>query len=591
MHLAVRQRLAGARGGVQVIKEVVLRRFKRFEEERFDLSGHVILAGPNNCGKTTVLQALAAWALALRYWRTQQEQKSVAEKKPPTDFFYKPGGHYAWAPISRPAFSAVPLRSFEMLWKDRRYEDTVEIEVTGKDGWTITAEFKADTGEQIFVRPKKHIGSAEVLLNLNLDVVYVATVGGLSTRELKLDPDAIETLLGEQKPGEVIRNLLLQASKGSSWERLAGAVRRLFGVELLVPQSLGGQIICEYRLPNGGASFDLLNSGSGMQQVVMLLACLFWRKGAVLLVDEPDAHLHVFLQDSILYELNKAAAETNSQLVIATHSEVIFNSAEPTQICVMMGRPRRLSSAEDVKKLEQAVAVLQQSDIVAALATPGIMYLEGYTDLNLIREWARILKHPLADYLSRTPFWRAKQPPGRPDAAEVPVSDHFSALKLVDTDITGVWLIDADGKAKIGLSAQPERHKLNRVAWQRYETESYLLHPGSLARFIDKQTGKGGVDAVRKFLTAQFDAFAGASLGQQIADAFMANPTQPSQLVQNYLANTKARTTIIGGILQEGGVHGLNYTEFHQIAAQMLPDEIHPEVKEKLDFIQRAFGL
>jgi len=575
-----------------MIKEVVLRRFKRFEQETFDLSGHVILAGPNNCGKTSVLQAIASWALALRYWRSQQEQKSVAEKKSPKDFFYQPGGYYTWVPISRPAFAAVPLRSFDMLWKDRNYRDTVEIEVTGKDGWRIAAEFKADSSEQIYVRPRKDPGIADPLLKLNLDVVYIATVGGLSTRELKLDPDAIETLLGEQKPGEVIRNLLLQASKAATWERIMGAVQRLFGVELLVPQSLGGQIVCEYRRAEGQPSFDLLNSGSGMQQVVMLLACLYWRKGAVVLVDEPDAHLHVFLQDSILYELNKAAAETNSQLVIATHSEVIFNSAEPTQICVMMGKPRRLSSAEDVKKLQQAVAVLQQSDIVAALATPGILYLEGYTDLNLLREWARILKHPLSEYLSRTPFWRAKQPPGRPDAAEVPVRTHFDALKLVDAQMTGVWLVDADGKAQnVQLSAQPEREKLNRVAWQRYESESYLVHPAALARFIDQKGAGGGQEAVRRFLADQFNAYLGPTIGAQVANDFVASPLQPPQAVARYLAETKARTTIVGGVLQAGGIHGMDYTRFSEIAAIMEPEEIHPEVKEKLDFIQQAFGL
>jgi ABC-type taurine transport system ATPase subunit len=106
-----------------MIKELVLRRFKRFQDERFDVSGHVILAGPNNCGKTTVLQAVAAWALALRYWRTQQEQKSVAEKRSPKDFFYQPGGYYTWVPISRPAFAAVPLRSFDMLWNGGNRSD------------------------------------------------------------------------------------------------------------------------------------------------------------------------------------------------------------------------------------------------------------------------------------------------------------------------------------------------------------------------------------------------------------------------------------------------------------------------------------
>jgi len=560
-----------------MIKEVVLRRFKRFQQETFDLSGHVILAGPNNCGKTTVLQAIAAWALALKTWKHLND-------------YQRHGGSYTKAPIARQAFSAVPLRSFDLLWKDRQYGGDIEIEVLTEKNERVTMEFVSNSTEQIFVRPKNNVGPSS-LLGLELEVVYVATVGGLSVEEPVYQPDYIETLLGRQKPGDVIRNLLLQASKGAAWESLSKSVTRLFGVELLVPQTPGGQIVCEYRQGSAGPNFDLLSAGSGFQQVLLLLASLFTRKGSVVLVDEPDAHLHVFLQDSIFAELNKAAAETNSQLVIATHSEVIFNSAAPEQLCVMMGKPRRLASTADVQKLRQAVAVLQQSDIVAALSTPGILYLEGYTDLNLLREWARILNHPLKDYLSRTPFWRGKQSPVRQDAPEVPVNDHFDALRLVDEQITGVWLVDADGKQKIPPSPAPERHKLNRACWTRYETESYLVHPASLARFIDKQTGKGGVDAVRKYLAAQFDALAGAGLGQQIADAFIANPSQPAGIVQTYLASTKARTQVVGGILQEGGVHGMDYTRFSEIAAIMEPAEIHPEVKEKLDFIQQAFGL
>jgi hypothetical protein len=139
--------------------------------------------------------------------------------------------------------------------------------------------------------------------------------------------------------------------------------------------------------------------------------------------------------------------------------------------------------------------------------------------------------HPLGDYLSRTPFWRAKQPPGRLDAAEAPVRTHFDALKLVDSRITGVWLIDADGKAQ----------------------------------------------HVR--------------LGAQVARDFIASPLAPPRAISRYLAETKARPQVVAGILREGGVHGLNYTEFHQIAAQMLPNEIDLEVTEKLDFIQKAFGL
>ena len=560
-----------------MIEEVVLRRFKRFEEERFDLRGHVILAGPNNCGKTTVLQAIAAWSLGLKTWKQLND-------------YQRHGGFYTKAPIARQAFSAVPLRSFDLLWKDRIYTGDIEIEVLTEKGVRITMEFLSNSTEQMYVRPKNDIGHIP-LSRFALEVVYVATVGGLSVEEPVYQPDYIETLLGRQKPGDVIRNLLLQASQGNAWEALTEAVTRLFGVDLLVPQTPGGQIVCEYRQGAIGPKFDLLSAGSGFQQVVLLLAALFTRKGSVVLVDEPDAHLHVFLQDSIFSELRKAAAETKSQLVIATHSEVIFNSAAPEQICVMMGRPRRLASPEELKKLRQAVAVLQQFDLIAALAAPGILYLEGYTDLNLLREWARVLQHPVADYLSRTPFW---QPvvwnPGQ-DSRGIKAQEHFSALQLVKGDLTGIWLLDADGKATVKTSDVPERGKLNRVAWKRYEAESYLVHPTALARFLDAQTAGGGADVVRRFLAQKFGEYLGAGLGGQVAEEFVSHPSPTSTAVERYLAETKARTTLISGVLQEGGVHGMDYTRFNEIAAIMLPDEIHPEVKEKLDFIQEAFGL
>lgn len=53
-----------------IIKELKGRRFKQFEDVTFELPGHVVLVGQNNSGKTTVLQALSTWSLALEQWRS-----------------------------------------------------------------------------------------------------------------------------------------------------------------------------------------------------------------------------------------------------------------------------------------------------------------------------------------------------------------------------------------------------------------------------------------------------------------------------------------------------------------------------------------
>lgn len=452
-------------------------------------------------------------------------------------------------------------------------------------------EFRPNSTEQIYVHPKA-TAEPEMVEAADLRATYIPPMTGLSIDEPVYTRAKQDQLLGQGRPGEIIRNLLLEASQSAAWEPLTEAVRRLFRCNLLAPDGAGADIVCEFQPLGGGPRLDISSAGSGMQQVIMLLAFLHMRPASLLLLDEPDAHLHVFLQDSIYDELRSVAARRNSQLIIATHSEVIINSVAPEELCLVYDKPRRLADVTERTRLVESLRVLTQADVMVALNSKGILYLEGHTDLANLREWARILNHPLHAWLSAEPFWRPSVWEPRPGATGIKAKEHFDALKLVNANITGTVLIDADNKQRGAQpSVAPQSGALNRICWNRYETESYLFHPMSLARFIDSQTGGGGLDAVRRFLTQAFDAYAGAGLGAQIAEAFIANPIQPSQIVERYLGETKARTVLINGILQEAGIHGMDYTRYSEIAAKMLPEEILPEVKEKLDFIQQAFGL
>ena len=141
-----------------MIRTIRIRGFKRFDEVELRLPGHVVLAGPSNTGKTTVLQAIASWSLALQRWRELN------------DFNRRRG--YTRAPIARQAFAAVPLRSFDLLWTDRRYQGQIEIELRHDTGWSVTMEFIADSTEQIYVRPAKDV-PLDMLRELALPVVYV----------------------------------------------------------------------------------------------------------------------------------------------------------------------------------------------------------------------------------------------------------------------------------------------------------------------------------------------------------------------------------------------------------------------------------
>lgn len=402
-----------------MIRTVRIRGFKRFGEVEFRLPGHVVLAGPNNTGKTTILQAIASWSLALRRWRELND--------------YNPREGYARAPIARQAFAAVPLRSFDLMWRDRRYGGQIEIGIRHDAGWSVTMELIADSTEQIYVRPGAEV-PADRLRELDPGIVYVPPMTGLETNERLLQPAAVEQILGLGRPGEVLRNLLVTASReDSAWAALQDSIGKLFGYELLPPDASGPYIQAEYRAAGGARPLDIASAGSGFQQVLMLLAFLHAR-------------------------------------------------------------------------------------------------------------------------------------------------DHHEALQLVREGLPALELRDGDARPPVPDS-EITGTGLQRLRWRRYEIESYLIHPDALTRFVEAEVGVEAAEShVEDMLACWRDEFPPAVVREPLGN-------------HGYLNETKARTILLSSLLEAAGLHALPYTRYHEIAALMLPREIHPEVVEKLDAICRAFGV
>lgn len=545
-----------------MIRKIGIRRFKRFDEVEFVLPDNIVLAGPNNTGKTTVLQAVAAWSLAFNRWKELND-------------FQRHGGGYTKAPIARQAFSAVPLRAFDLLWSNRRYNGSIEMAVQTSE-WTITMELIADSTEQIYVRPKRDVEPAK-LRDARLATVFVPAMSGLSTDEPVYQRPKLDQLLGQAKPGDVLRNLLVEANGSEiAWQALQESIRRLFAYELLPPDATGAHIVAEYVAQRDGPRFDIASAGSGFQQVLMLLTFLNTRPGSVLLLDEPDAHLHVILQDAIYGELRAVAAKQKSQLIIATHSEVIINSVEPRELCVMLDQPRMLATSEERALLIKSLAVLSNEDIVVAMDAPGVLYLEDYTDLQILRMWAEILFHPAHELLTTRLFWKKTVMQPRPGAAGIKAREHYEALRLVRPDLPGLELIDGDARPEI-QQTEITGQGLQRLRWRRYEIESYLVHPDALARLVASEVGERSAGPHLADLKKHFE--------ENYPPAFLKDPLGDYP----FLVRSKARTELLPPALTAAGLIEFPYTQYHLIAWLMKPDEIHPEVREKLDAIVKAF--
>ena len=543
------------------ITKVAIRNFKRFREEIFNLDGNVIVAGPNNCGKTTLLQAIATWSLALARWRELND-------------YCRHGGAYVKKPVARQEFYSVPLRAFDLLWNERNYKNRdIEIEVTC-DAGCIPIEIKNDSSEQVYVRPSKEV-APDLLRNANglPKPVFIPPMTGLGTEEPVYRQAKIEQLLGRGKPGDVLRNLLAEIGNDQdAWERLAQSIRSTFGYELLPPDVGGANIIAEYRHDPDGARFDVAGAGSGFLQVLMLFTFLSGLKGTVLLLDEPDAHLHVILQDNIYGELKRAAQKSNSQLIVATHSEVLINAVEPRELYALLDQPQKLANNDERASLIRSLSALSNVDIMLAREKGRILYVDGHTDLDILQAWATVLNHRIKGLLEQL-FWKPAVFETRLQAKGIKAQEHFESLLLVQNEMLGVQIVDRDGNEDIPASQTAFGGRLLKLCWTRYEIESYLVHPAVLARFVRETVGGivplADVDAMKEVMR------------QHLPGAVVDGPMKDHEL----LKATKARKNILPVILEYAGLQGFHYTRYAEIAAVMQPDEIHPEITETLDAV------
>ena len=414
-----------------MIRRVTLKGFKRFGDADFAIPAHVVLAGPNNTGKTTLLQAIAAWELGLRRW---QELNNFNSRR----------NGYSWQELERLNFSAVAVRSFELLWTNRQRSQTFEIGVQVDGLPMVTLEYRYHSAGSMEVRPKADVAGAVLQdARLAFRTTFIPAMSGLARSEARLaDQEAIDTALAQGRPGEVLRNLLFIAHKDEAgWRKLNTTIERLFSCRLEVPKS-GAELVCEYRqgLNANAPLFDVASAGSGFLQVLLLLTLLLTQahnaKDAyrVLLIDEPDAHLHLLLQRSIYSELRLLVAGARSQLFVATHSEMIVNNVDARELYLMFGKPRLVS--EDMKKvIGQALGVVTHSELLEAEGARGVLYTEDFTDVDVLKAFAQALGDDEAlKLLSGELVVRSSMAPLPEGLGEDSPQQHWAMLKLIRQD-------------------------------------------------------------------------------------------------------------------------------------------------------------
>ncbi|HZB87885.1 MAG TPA: AAA family ATPase [Terracidiphilus sp.] len=482
-----------------MLTKIVIRNFKRFESVEIPLSSQVVFVGPNNSGKTTALQALALWELGLRRWR-EKRASGQPEKRPGVN-------------INRRDLLMVPAPDAKQLWRKLHVRDVqrlngkqgtknvrIDILVSGKTrgtDWECGLEFDFTNDESFACRPlrteetkppsRMPIPDAAY----EVEIAFLPPMSGLTSNETRLDSGAITVRLGEGRTAEVLRNLcfalntkLGDSGEPSAWLSVVSHMRDLFNVTLEPPVYVPerGEIQMSYR-DEHDIELDLSSSGRGLQQTLLLLTYLALHPGSILLLDEPDAHLEILRQREIYIKLRDVARESNSQLVIASHSEEVLNQAASTAddaVVAFLGKPH-LIPGNRASTVRSALNTVRYDQYYLAEQKGWVLYLEDYTDLRILQAFARVLHHP-AEASLKSPFLFAT---GNQIGE---ARKHFHALLEAKADLVSFLAVDNDAGEPQSI---PQRFEMR---WQRREIENYICQPATLESFaveIGKQAAGG----------------------------------------------------------------------------------------------------
>ena len=566
-----------------MLTRLIARNFKRFGEVEIELGNPVVFIGPNNSGKTSAMQALALWDIGLKRWNEKRSGKSTPEKRPGVT-------------VNRRDLVAIPIPDANLLWRGMHVRDVRKIEgrqttsnvridlvvegVTRDKHWTCGLEFDYANEESFYCRPLRLVeGKAPDRMPVPAEaaatrIAFLPPMSGLAATETRLDQGAVNVRIGEGRTAEVLRNLCfrIHGEAAGRWRALVEHVRSLFGSEIEPPRYVAerGEIVMSYL--ERGARLDLSSSGRGLQQTLLLLAYMYANPGSVLLLDEPDAHLEILRQRQIYALLTDVAAESGSQIVAASHSEVLLNEAAGRDVVVaFVGRPHRIDDRGS--QVLKALREIGFDQYYQAEQTGWVLYLEGATDLSILLAFARRLGHERALQVLARPFVRyvGNRPPA--------VRSHYHGLREALPTLRGIALFDR-------LETEPrDIAPVECLIWSRREIENYLCSRATLEAYAEASAAGDSLgplftpaeagrrlDAMRAAI-ADVEAALGTlgkgspwSVDVKVSDDFL-TPLFKTYFRRLDLPNLMAKRN------------------FHELAEYVPDAEIDPEIGQKLDVI------
>lgn len=314
------------------LTRVTIKNFKAIEDTSLDFGEFTVIVGANGSGKSSVLQALH-WMFQSGRNRTIETNKNpekgstLSEK----DATYMPSPEYRNAGHG-PEYGN----------KGGTPQLDISVEATDGDGAILEASMwiKSARNEGLSVHVPSNNDFVVKLRDQSKEFSsYIPGLAGIPLSEEKRTKLIVHRQAAAGDANTVLRNVLLLLKDISLDGKSGLNAVQAFVSEVMSNLTLNvefnedrhSSIIAEFNTqemqdadPKRMKPLEL--AGIGFLQVIQIFAYLVYFRPVVLLVDEPDSHLHPATQERLVQVLARAAREYGTQVILTTHSPSVVRA-------------------------------------------------------------------------------------------------------------------------------------------------------------------------------------------------------------------------------------------------------------------------
>lgn len=282
-----------------------------------------IFIGTNNSGKSSFIQGIQ---FAISSCQTLNLKGGIwTVKKNKT--LSLDSSEYLYAPTSNIEY----LYHGKRLAGSRRREDRSWIEFS----------FSDDKDAKIKISKGKNGGFTTVLSGKDLgdklsDIetpycVYVPGIAGIPVQEKYEVPITVKKSATRGDSNNYLRNILFTISEDNDkWESFKKSVNSIYdNIDIRVSFNEHKSEYIQVYVKSDGLELPLDSVGTGLLQVVQIFAYIEYFNPRIILLDEPDSHIHPTKQKLLAEELCKRTKHNNDlKIVFSTHSRYILEALE-----------------------------------------------------------------------------------------------------------------------------------------------------------------------------------------------------------------------------------------------------------------------